>query len=75
MGDRHLKIYEPRDNLRHEPWQGLQYPFGGVRFTTLGICYQQALRNYLTGPLGGVVTAASTRLAARAHHHRVTPNG
>jgi hypothetical protein len=24
----------------------------------LGISYQQALRNYLTGPLGGVVTAA-----------------
>jgi hypothetical protein len=51
---------------------GLQYPFGGVPFTTLGISYQQALRNYLTGPLGGVVTAASTRLARRAHHHRVT---
>jgi hypothetical protein len=46
-----------------------------VRFTTLGICYQQALRIFLTGPLGGVVTATSTRLAARAHHHRVTPNG
>jgi 2',3'-cyclic-nucleotide 2'-phosphodiesterase (5'-nucleotidase family) len=37
---------------------GDQYPFGGVPFTTLGISYQQALRNYLTGPLGGVVTAA-----------------
>jgi hypothetical protein len=36
-----------------------------VPFTTLGISYQQALRNYLTGPLGGVVTAASTRLAAK----------
>jgi hypothetical protein len=23
---------------------GLQYPFGGVPFTTLGISYQQALR-------------------------------
>jgi 5'-nucleotidase/UDP-sugar diphosphatase len=37
---------------------GDQYPFGGIPFTTLGISYQQALRNYLTGPLGGVVTAA-----------------
>jgi 2',3'-cyclic-nucleotide 2'-phosphodiesterase (5'-nucleotidase family) len=37
---------------------GDQYPFGGAPFTTLGISYQQALRNYLTGPLGGVVTAA-----------------
>ncbi len=37
---------------------GDQYPFGGIPFTTLGVSYQQALRNYLTGPLGGVVTAA-----------------
>jgi 2',3'-cyclic-nucleotide 2'-phosphodiesterase (5'-nucleotidase family) len=37
---------------------GDQYPFGGIPFTTLGISYQQALRNYLTGPLGGVVTTA-----------------
>jgi 2',3'-cyclic-nucleotide 2'-phosphodiesterase (5'-nucleotidase family) len=37
---------------------GDQYPFGGAPFTTLGISYQQALRNYLTGPLNGVVTAA-----------------
>ena len=37
---------------------GDQYPFGGLPFTTLGVSYQQALRNYLTGPLGGVVTAA-----------------
>jgi 5'-nucleotidase len=37
---------------------GDQYPFGGAPFTTLGVSYQQALRNYLTGPLGGVVTAA-----------------
>jgi hypothetical protein len=37
---------------------GDQYPFGGAPFTTLGVSYQQALRNYLTEPLGGVVTAA-----------------
>ena len=37
---------------------GDQDPFGGVPFTTLGISYQQVLRNHLTGPLGGVVTAA-----------------
>jgi hypothetical protein len=36
-----------------------------VPFTTLGVSYQQALRNYLTGPLGGVVTAASRVLAAK----------
>ena len=29
-----------------------------IPFTTLGVSYRQALRNYLTGPLGGVVTAA-----------------
>jgi 2',3'-cyclic-nucleotide 2'-phosphodiesterase (5'-nucleotidase family) len=37
---------------------GDQYPFGDVPFTTLGVTYQQALANYLQGPLGGLVTAA-----------------
>jgi 2',3'-cyclic-nucleotide 2'-phosphodiesterase (5'-nucleotidase family) len=36
---------------------GDQYPFGDVPFTTLGVTYQQALVNYLEGPLDGLVTA------------------
>jgi 2',3'-cyclic-nucleotide 2'-phosphodiesterase (5'-nucleotidase family) len=46
---------------------GDQYPFGGAPFTTLGISYQQALRNYLTGPLGGVVTAAQYPAGGEGH--------
>jgi 5'-nucleotidase len=37
---------------------GDQYPFRGVPFFRLGGTYLQALRNYLTGPLGGVITPA-----------------
>jgi 5'-nucleotidase len=32
------------------------YNFGGLPFTTLGVTYEQAMLNYLAGPLGGVVT-------------------
>lgn len=38
---------------------GDAYPFRGASFTTLGATYQQALENYIVGPLGGVVTAAA----------------
>jgi hypothetical protein len=37
---------------------GDEYPFRGAAYTKLGVTYQQALRNYLAGGLGGVVTAA-----------------
>jgi hypothetical protein len=39
---------------------GDQYPFRGATFTTLGVTYQQALRNYLEDPEGldGTVSSA-----------------
>ncbi len=37
---------------------GDQYPFGDASFTNLGVTYQQALVNYITDELGGVVSAA-----------------
>jgi 5'-nucleotidase len=36
---------------------GDQYPLNGLPFENLSVSYQQALRNYLVGPLGGAVTA------------------
>lgn len=36
---------------------GDQYPFRALPFTTLGITYQQSLRDYLEEGLGGLVTA------------------
>jgi 2',3'-cyclic-nucleotide 2'-phosphodiesterase (5'-nucleotidase family) len=36
---------------------GDQYPFRGAPFTTLGVTYQQALLNYIVGPLGGLISA------------------
>jgi 5'-nucleotidase len=37
---------------------GDQYPFRGAPFTPVGFSYQQALSNYIQGPLGGSITAA-----------------
>ncbi len=37
---------------------GDQYPFRGAPFTTLGVTYQQALRNYIEDGLGGAVRAS-----------------
>ncbi len=37
---------------------GDQYPYGDNRFTPLGVSYQQALSNYITEALGGVISAA-----------------
>lgn len=37
---------------------GDQYPFNGVPFTNLAVSYQQALLNYITGNLSGVVTSS-----------------
>ena len=37
---------------------GDEYPFRGASFTTVGVVYQQALFNYIVGPLGGLITAA-----------------
>jgi 5'-nucleotidase len=34
------------------------YNFGGLGFTTLGVTYEQAMINYLNGPLGGLITDA-----------------
>ena len=36
---------------------GDQYPFRGAPFTPVGFSYQQALSNYIQGPLGGSITA------------------
>jgi 2',3'-cyclic-nucleotide 2'-phosphodiesterase (5'-nucleotidase family) len=36
---------------------GDQYPFRGAPFTTVGVTYQQALRNYIVQGLGGQITA------------------
>jgi len=35
------------------------YNFGGLPFTTLGVTYEQAVLNYLAGPLAGVITEAA----------------
>jgi 2',3'-cyclic-nucleotide 2'-phosphodiesterase (5'-nucleotidase family) len=32
------------------------YNWGGLPFTTLGVTYEQAMLNYLAGPLGGLIT-------------------
>ena len=37
---------------------GDAYDFGGLPFTTLGVTYEQAMLNYLAGPLGGLITDA-----------------
>jgi 2',3'-cyclic-nucleotide 2'-phosphodiesterase (5'-nucleotidase family) len=37
---------------------GDQWPFRGAPFTTLGVTYQQALSNYIQGPLDGLILAA-----------------
>lgn len=37
---------------------GDQYPFRGAPFTSLGVTYQQALRNYIVTGLGASITAA-----------------
>ncbi len=37
---------------------GDEYPFDGADFTILGVSYQQALRNFIEGELGGLVSAA-----------------
>ncbi len=37
---------------------GDQYPFRGAPFTVLGTSYQQALLDYIVGPLGGLISAA-----------------
>ncbi|SEG41042.1 5'-nucleotidase [Thermomonospora echinospora] len=38
---------------------GDQWPFRGLPFTTVGLTYQQALADYITGDLGGRITAAA----------------
>jgi 5'-nucleotidase len=40
---------------------GDQYPFRGLPFTTLGVTYQQALRNFIQVGLNGVVTPIDYR--------------
>ena len=46
------------------------YPFDGVAFTVLPVTYQQAFATYLTGDLGGVVTAAAYPVGGTG---RITP--
>ncbi len=36
---------------------GDQYPFRGAAFTSVGVSYQQALRNYIVDELGGTISA------------------
>jgi 2',3'-cyclic-nucleotide 2'-phosphodiesterase (5'-nucleotidase family) len=36
---------------------GDQYPYRGAPFTSVGVSYQQALRNYIVDGLGGTITA------------------
>jgi 5'-nucleotidase len=36
---------------------GDQYPFRGASFTAIGVSYQQALSNYIQGPLSGLISA------------------
>jgi 2',3'-cyclic-nucleotide 2'-phosphodiesterase (5'-nucleotidase family) len=38
---------------------GDQYPYRGAPFTTLGVTYQQALRNYIEIGLGGLISASA----------------
>ena len=37
---------------------GDEYPYRGAPFTLLGATYQQALANYIVGPLGGLISTA-----------------
>jgi 5'-nucleotidase len=37
---------------------GDEYPFRGAPFEIIGVSYQQALADYIEGPLGGVISAA-----------------
>jgi 5'-nucleotidase len=39
---------------------GDEYPYRGAPFTTVGVTYQQALRNYIEDPAGllGTITSA-----------------
>ncbi len=37
---------------------GDQYPYRGAPFTSIGVTYQQALANYITDALGGLISAA-----------------
>jgi 5'-nucleotidase len=37
---------------------GDEYPYRGAPFTTLGVTYQQALANYITDELGGLISGA-----------------
>lgn len=52
---------------------GDQYPFRDAAFTTVGVTYQQALRNYLVNDLGGLVTAADYPEAGSGRIATVTP--
>jgi 5'-nucleotidase / UDP-sugar diphosphatase len=52
---------------------GDQYPFRGAAFTTVGVTYQQALRNYLANGLGGLVTAADYPEAGSGRIMTLTP--
>ncbi len=36
---------------------GDQYPYRGATFTSVGISYQQALSNYIQGPLNGLISS------------------
>jgi len=52
---------------------GDEYPFDGAPFTILGVSYQQALRNFIEGPLGGVVTATDYREGGEGRIVEIAP--
>ncbi len=52
---------------------GDQYPFRGAAFTTVGVTYQQALRNHLANGLGGLVTATDYPEAGSGRIMTLTP--
>ncbi len=49
------------------------YPFMGAPFTSVGVSYQQALANYITGPLGGLISAADYPEGGEGRITDVTP--
>lgn len=52
---------------------GDEYPFDGAPFTNLGVSYQQALRNFIEGPLAGQITAADYPEGGEGRIVEITP--
>lgn len=50
---------------------GDQYPFGGAAFTTVGVTYQQALRNYIQSVLLGTITVGQYPVGGTGRNTRL----